>query len=200
MAHGRMSEVSGPRSAIDRRRLLTGAGMLALLVVAAPACAPVPPPAVDDLEAQRHLALRDSELAAAAAAALTAGSTAPSATDPPATDSHGNDSDATAAKRIAAALTQVSTERAEHARALAAEIARAAGRSAPETTTAQTSPTPSVPGAPAPTVSQVINALRIAADSAGKLAVSSTGYRAGLLATIAAACTASYAVSLVGQS
>ena len=166
----------GPLSAIDRRRMLTGAGMLALLAVAAPACGSAPTaPLVDDLEAQRQLALRDSELATAAATALT---------DPE-------------SKALAAALDQVSQERTDHARALAAEIARAAGKTpADETETA----TPSAaPDAPAPTVSQVISALR-AADGAGKLAVASSGYRAGLLASIAAACTASYAVALVMQA
>ncbi|MEB3032740.1 hypothetical protein [[Mycobacterium] nativiensis] len=169
--------MSGPLTAIDRRRVLTGAGILALLAVTAPACGSKPtPPAVDDLEAQRQLAQRDSDLAAAAGAAAG-----------------GPES-----KALAAALEQVSLERAEHARALATEIARAAGKplpEAPETTTPTT-----VPDAPAPTVSQVVNALRAAADSAGKLAISSSGYRAGLLASIAASCTASYAVALVAQS
>ncbi|MGB3284620.1 MAG: hypothetical protein WBA95_05780, partial [Mycolicibacter algericus] len=94
-----MSQVSGPLTAIDRRRLLSGAGMVALIALAAPACGSAPaPPAVDDLEAQRQLAQHDSELAAAAAAALTR------APDPD-------------AKALAAALDQVSLERAEHARA-----------------------------------------------------------------------------------
>lgn len=171
--------MSGPFPAIDRRRVLTGAGILALLAVAAPACGSAPPPpAVDDLEAQRQLAQRDSDLAAAAAAA--AGTAGPDA------------------GALTAALEQVSLERAEHARALATEIARTTGKplaELPETTTPTT-----LPDAPAPTVSQVVNALRTAADSAGKLAVSSSGYRAGLLASIAAACTASYAVALVVPS
>jgi len=172
-----MSQVSGPQTAIDRRRVLTGAGILALLAVAAPACGSSPTPlAVDDLQAQRLLAQRDSELAAAAGAGVT-----------------GPD-----AKALAAALEQVSLERAEHARALATEIARAAGKPAPDVPD-NTTP-PAVPDAPVPTVSQVVNALRAAAESAGKLAVSSSGYRAGLLASIAASCTASYAVALVAHS
>lgn len=168
--------MSGPFPAIDRRRVLTGAGILALLAVAAPACGSAPPPpAVDDLEAQRQLAQRDSDLAAAGASAT------------------GPDSGA-----LAAALQQVSLERAEHARALATEIARTTGKPLAEPP-GTTTPT-ALPDAPAPTVSQVVNALRASADSAGKLAVSSSGYRAGLLASIAAACTASYAVALVAQS
>ncbi|WP_046318871.1 hypothetical protein [Mycobacterium sp. UM_Kg1] len=163
-----------PPSAIDRRRVLTGAGMLALLAVVAPACGSAPtPPAVGELEAQRRLALRDSALAAAAAAALT---------DPD-------------AKALNAALDQVSQERAEHARSLAAEITRTTGKPIPDDSQATTAPDDS-----GPTVSQVINALREAAEGAGALAVASSGYRAGLLASIAAACTASYAVSLVMQA
>ncbi|MEB3068982.1 hypothetical protein [[Mycobacterium] vasticus] len=169
--------MSGPLTAIDRRRVLTGAGILALLAVAAPACGSAPtPPEVDALEAQRLLAQHDSELAAAAGTALT-----------------GPDDTAQAT-----ALAQVSLERADHARALATEISRASGRPAPETS--QTSTSTAVPDAPAPTVSQVVNALRAAADSSGKLAIASSGYRAGLLASIAASCTASYAVALAVQS
>lgn len=170
----------GPLTSVDRRRVLTGAGMLALLALTAPACGSTPtPPAVDDLEAQRQLARRDSELAAAASAGLTG-------------------ADAEDSKALAAALDQVSLERAEHARALATEINRAAGKAPPEDT--ETTTAAAVPDAAAPTVSQVVNALRAAADSAGKLAIASSGYRAGLLASIAAACTASYAVTLVAQS
>lgn len=167
--------MSGPLTALDRRRVLTGAGILALLAVAAPACGSAPtPPAADALEAQRLLAQRDSELAAAAGTALS-----------------GPDD-----KALAAALAQVSLERADHARALATEISRASGRPAAETSETSTP----AQDAPAPTVSQVVNALRAAADSSGKLAISSTGYRAGLLASIAASCTAAYAVALAVQS
>ncbi|WP_420109309.1 hypothetical protein [Mycolicibacter arupensis] len=167
----------GPLSAIDRRRVLTGAGVLALLALAAPACSSAPTtPAIDDLEAQRQLALGDSELATAACADLS---------DPDAKD-------------LAAALDPGAPERSHHARALAAEIARAAGRPPAEDT--ETSTPVAAPDTPAPTVTQVINALRAAADSAGKLAVASSGYRAGLLASIAASCTASYAVALAAPS
>ncbi|BBZ23594.1 hypothetical protein [Mycolicibacter hiberniae] len=163
-----------PPSAIGRRRVLTGAGMLALLAVVTPACGSAPtPPAIGELEAQRQLALRDSALAAAAAAALT---------DPD-------------AKALNAALDQVSQERAEHARSLAAEITRTTGKPIPDDSQATTAPDGS-----GPTVSQVTSALREAAEGAGALAVASSGYRAGLLASIAAACTASYAVALVTQA
>jgi len=43
----------------------------------------------------------------------------------------------------------------------------------------------------------VINSLRASAASAGQLATTTSGYRAGLLGSIAAACTAAYSVALV---
>ena len=49
-----------------------------------------------------------------------------------------------------------------------------------------------------PTVQDVIGALRVSADSASNLAATLSGYRAGLLGSIAAACTAAYTVALVG--
>jgi hypothetical protein len=123
-------------------------------------------------------ARRDSALAGAAAAALG---------NPP---------------QVAAALTVVATQRATHARALSTEISRAAGKlttsSTSETATPGPSPAqPAGPPPPPPPVSDVINALHASADSAGRLVASESGYRAGLLASIAASCTASYLVALV---
>jgi hypothetical protein len=46
-------------------------------------------------------------------------------------------------------------------------------------------------------VSDVIDALRASAEYASRLVANSSGYRAGLLASIAASCTASYTVALV---
>ncbi|GKU56965.1 hypothetical protein NJB14197_28250 [Mycobacterium montefiorense] len=43
----------------------------------------------------------------------------------------------------------------------------------------------------------MINALRTSADDAARLVSSESGYRAGLLASVAASCTASYLVALV---
>ena len=48
-----------------------------------------------------------------------------------------------------------------------------------------------------PTAKDVIGALRQSADSATELAAKFSGYRAGLLGSIAAACTAAYTVALV---
>jgi hypothetical protein len=157
----------------SRRRVLAGGAALAVLGMTAPACSSPPaPPAVDELEAQLERARHDSELATAAAAA--------------------------AAKPISAALTEVASERARHAEALTTEIARLAVN--PTSTSSQTaSPTPttSAAAAPSPTLSDVINSLRESAASASHLATTSSGYRAGLLGSIAAACTASYSVALV---
>lgn len=162
--------------AVSRRRVLAGGGLLTVLALATPGCGSTPvSPAVGELEAQRRLAHHDSELAAAAGAALP--------------DSGGSS--------LGAALAAVAAERAEHARALGDEIARATGKRDPEPT--ETAP-PSDVAAAAPTVSDVVNALRVAADSAGTVATTSSGYRAGLLASIAAACTAAYTVALVSQS
>jgi hypothetical protein len=45
-------------------------------------------------------------------------------------------------------------------------------------------------------VADVVTSLRASADSAAKLASTSSGYRAGLLGSIAASCTASFSVTL----
>jgi hypothetical protein len=104
--------------------------------------------------------------------------------------------------QVAAALTVVANQRAAHARALSTEISRAAGKltaSSSETTSPSPAapPGPPVPPPPPPPVSDVINALRTSADNAARLVSSQSGYRAGLLASIAASCTASYTVALV---
>ncbi|MGB2922440.1 MAG: hypothetical protein WBC15_20745, partial [Mycobacterium sp.] len=49
---------------------------------------------------------------------------------------------------------------------------------------------------PSPTVEDVIGALRVSADSAAQAAAALSGYRAGLLASICAACTAAFSVAL----
>ena len=46
-------------------------------------------------------------------------------------------------------------------------------------------------------MSDVIDALRVSADNASRLVTTASGYRAGLLASIAASCSASYLVALV---
>lgn len=159
---------------VSRRRVLAGGAALAALGVVASGCgSPPAPPPIDDLKAQSELARHDSELATAAAAATT----------PP----------------IATALTEVAAERSRHAQALTAEIARVSGQTtaSSQPTSATTSTTASVPAAPAPSLADVVNSLHTSAGSASQLATSVSGYRAGLLGSIAAACTAAYTVALV---
>jgi hypothetical protein len=169
----RRLSVVGP--VVSRRHVLTAGAALVMLGVTASACgSPPAPPAVDELESQLKMARRDSELAKAAAAA--------------------------ADKPISAALTEVAAERAQHAQALATEIARLAVTST--STSSQTTsgtPTTSRAAVPPPALSDVINSLHASAASAGQLATSSSGYRAGLLGSIAAACTAAYTVALVSK-
>jgi hypothetical protein len=143
--------------------------LFALLGAAVTGCGASPPPAPDPLEQQAELARQDSALAAAAAKVA-----------PPA---------------LAPALTEVAAERARHATALTQEIARVAGT--PSATTSTTPPTTtSAVSAPPPTAADVTAALRSSADSATKLAATLSGYRAGLLGSVAASCVTAYTVAL----
>ncbi len=175
---GRMWDVPRAVPVISRRRVLAGGAALAALGVAATACGESTPktPAVEELTGPLDQARRDSALAAAAAGAIGS---------PP---------------QIAAALSVVATQRTAHARALSTEIARAAGKlvSSTSETSSATPPTePEAPPPPPPPVSEVIDSLRKSADDANRLVSTSSGYRAGLLASIAASCTASCEVALV---
>ena len=178
---------SGPDSASEgaplftRRRILVAGGrgllVLGLLGGAATACGSSEPPGPDPLEAELQAARRDSDLAAAAAKAA-----------PPA---------------LAPALSEIAAERGRHATALIEELARAAGKptptaeeSATQQSAAQTASPAPTPAPRPPTVKDVAAALRSSADSAAKLAPTLSGYRAGLLGSIAAACTTSYTVGL----
>ena len=153
---------------VSRRRVLFGAAAFALLGSTAVACgSSPPPPEVDELAAQLDRARADSQLATDAAAR----------TPPPA----------------AQALTAVASERSAHAQVLSDELVRMVGKDAPTTTATSTTAQP----ATAPTTKDVIAALRQSADSAGQLAAKQSGYRAGLLGSIAASCTAAYTVALV---
>jgi hypothetical protein len=158
---------------VSRRRVLLGAAGLAVLGAAAAACGASPPsPEVDELAAQLNRARADSQLATDAAAAAR----------PP----------------IAQALTTVASERSAHAQALSNELVRMVGKDAPTTTpSSSTAPPADAPPANAPTTADVIGALRQSADSATQLAATMSGYRAGLLGSIAASCTAAHSVALV---
>lgn len=162
----------------SRRHALAVLGA-ALLGPVAVACA-AEPPAPDPLEAELESARADSDLAAAAATS--------------------------APRELAPALLVVADQRARHATALIEELARAAGKPTPTpdlggdtATTAAASPTASTTGAPAtppPALADVVAALRRSAQSAATLAPTLSGYRAGLIGSIAAACTTSYTVGL----
>ncbi|RAV07316.1 hypothetical protein DQP55_22075 [Mycolicibacterium sp. GF69] len=161
--------VPSPPPTISRRRVLASAAALALMGATAAACgSPPPPPEVDELTAQLDRARADSQLATDAAA---------SEREP-----------------VAQALTAVAAERAAHAQALADELVRIRGDAAPTQTPTSTTAEPAKP----PTVKDAVNALRVSAKSATDLAAKLDGYRAGLIASIAAACTAAYTVALGG--
>jgi len=165
---------------VSRRRVLAGAAALVALgatAVTSTACGSTPPPEpdLDDLTTALDLARADSQLAADAA---------------------------TARGSLVDELSAVAAERSAHADALADEIVRMTGQAAPttsvtSTTTTAASPPPAVP--PVPTVADVVGALRASADNAAQAAATLSGYRAGLLGSIAAACTASYQVALTPQ-
>jgi hypothetical protein len=161
--------VPSPPPTVSRRRVLFGTAALALLGGITAACgSPPPAPEVDELTAQLDRARADSQLATDAAAA----------TPPPPT---------------AQALATVASERSAHAQALSDELVRMVGKDAPTTTATSTTAQP----AKAPTTDDVIAALRQSADNAAQLAAKQSGYRAGLLGSIAASCTAAYTVALV---
>ncbi|MCH9667473.1 MAG: hypothetical protein K0U76_06710 [Actinomycetia bacterium] len=161
----------------SRRRALSGAAALAAVLgvstMTSAACGTTapPPPDLDDLTTALERARADSQLATEAAGAH---------------------------KSPVDALTQVASERSAHAEALAEEIVRMTGDAAPtpSLTTTTTSAASSPPAPPVPTVDDVIDALRGSADGATAAAGALSGYRAGLLGSIAAACTASYRVAL----
>lgn len=159
---------------VSRRRVLVGTAALALFGSAVSACGSPAPrdPTIDLLSEQLNRARSDSTLAAAAATG--------------------------AAPKVVAALTAVASIRGAHAQALSEEIARIGG-TAP-TTTATSSAAPATGATtPSPSVQDVIAALQQSADSATQVAVGQSGYRAGLLASIAAACTTAHTVELAAS-
>ncbi len=97
---------------------------------------------------------------------------------------------------LARALTEVAAERSRHATALIEEIARAARKPTPTSSESASPTTSSAAAAPPPSVDDVVATLRSSAESATKLAPTLSGYRAGLLGSIAASCTALYSVAL----
>jgi len=166
----------GAAPALTRRRVLAdgGRGLLALALAGATvtACGSNKPPEPDPLEAELAAARSDSDLAAAAAKA--------------------------AKPALAPALNEVAAERGRHAAALLEELSRAAGKPIPTSMSPSASPTPDKP-APPPTLRDVSAALRKSAERASALVPSLSGYRAGLVGSIAAACVASFTVGLPAE-
>ena len=152
---------------LSRRRVLIGAAALGALGFSSTACSTEESPKTDELIAQRELARRDSQMASAAATAAGA--------------------------FYAPLLNVVADERTMHANALSDEITRLAGAAGASSAASA----PSAPASPPPSRTDVIDALRESSDSATKLAAELSGYRAGLLGSIAASCTASAMVALM---
>lgn len=163
--------VLSPSSTVSRRRVLASAAALALFGATAAGCAaPPPPPEVDEIAAQLERARADSRLATEAAGQERG--------------------------LVAKALTAVAAERSAHAQALSDELVRMRGAEAPTTEPSeQPTGTTAEPARP-PIAEDAVNALRASAESATELAAKLTGYQAGLVASIAAACTAAYLVAL----
>ena len=160
--------MSSPFPAVSRRHMLVGTAALALLAAAATACGEPAPRPDVDALVTQRERARSDSELATAVAA-------------------------TAAVPVAKALNTVAAERTAHAQALTDELTRMNGAPLPTTTT-----TPSREPPQAPTAKDVVAALRQSADAAGALAAQLSGYRAGLLGSIAAACTAAYTVALGG--
>ncbi|MFF2551673.1 hypothetical protein ACFVUS_11780 [Nocardia sp. NPDC058058] len=97
----------------------------------------------------------------------------------------------------AAALQTIATQRGAHADALRTEIDRAIGVYGDGTTPSKrvAPPTPTVP-VPPPAVSQLKASLGQAQRSAADLSIQLSGYRAGLLGSISAACATQAGVLL----
>lgn len=165
-----------PARAVSRRSVLRGGAgglvVFALVGGVTTACGAGKPPAPDPLEAELQSARSDSELAAAAAKA--------------------------AKPALAAALSEIAAERGRHATVLLEELSRAARKPIPTTTAETTSAAAAGTDkpAPAPSVRDVAEALRTSAERATKLVPTLSGYRAGLMGSIAAACTAAHTVGL----
>jgi hypothetical protein len=166
--------VPRPLPPLSRRRVLLGAATLAVLGTAAAACGEPPPDSdVVALTGQVDRARADSDLATAAATGA-----------PP---------------QLGKILATVAAERAAHARALTDELTRMLGTTPTTTTTSATATTTTTTAPKATTARDVVDALKESATSAGDLAAQQSGYRAGLLGSIAASCTAAWMVALGGQ-
>ncbi|MEU4315832.1 hypothetical protein [Nocardia sp. NPDC024068] len=167
-------DTPGPQR-MNRRAALrvAGGGAMGLLAIPAlAACAEDPITEPDVLAAQEFSARAD---AAAAAAAITI--------DP----------------ARGPALNTIAAERTAHADALRTEIDRAVGVYGDGTTPLVRTPSPTTTPAPAapPSIDALRDQLTSSQRAAADLAVTQSGYRAGLLASISAACAVQVGVLLV---
>lgn len=153
---------------VSRRQLLVGTAALALLGGAVSGCGTASTP-------DPALDVLTGQLARARADSMQAAAAATGAPPP-----------------LASALNAVASIRDAHAQALSDEIARLGGARTDAT------PTTSRPAGPPPAPQQVLTALQQSGTAAGQAAAGQSGYRAGLLASIAAACTAAATVNLAG--
>jgi hypothetical protein len=97
---------------------------------------------------------------------------------------------------LAAALGVVTAERTAHADALAAEVARLTPPPSTSGAAYTTDAAPSTETAPPPTLDELRASLTASSASAANLARSLSGYRAGLLGSISAACSVHVSVVL----
>ncbi|TEA01238.1 hypothetical protein [Mycobacteroides salmoniphilum] len=151
---------------LSRRDLLIGGAALGVAVVAA-ACQQTP-----DAKPEVDDLLTQIDLAQRDATSATAA--------------------ATANTELAPALTAVAAIRRAHGVALTKELARIPGA----TTTTPPSSTTTSPTSPQPQLEQIKTQLKDSSRSAMDLAAKQSGYRAGLLASISAACASAAEVDL----
>ncbi len=151
---------------LSRRDLLIGGAALGVAVVAA-ACQQTPDAKPEVDDLLIQIDLAQRDATSAAAAA-------------------------TANAELAPALTAIAAIRRAHGVALTKELARIPGAT---TTTPPSSATTS-PASPPPQLEQVKTQLKDSSRSAMDLATKQSGYRAGLLASISAACASAAEVDL----
>ncbi|NKY53568.1 hypothetical protein HGA08_25550 [Nocardia vermiculata] len=159
---------------VDRRSVLrsAGGGAVALLALSAVAACSDPAPTEPDVLVSQEEAARTDAVWARAAIAV--------------------------APEHTAALNSVADQRTQHADALRTEIDRAVGVYGDGTKPKSATPPVPEPAAPAPppALAAVRERLTEAQQAAARLATTQSDYRAGLLASISAACASHVAVAL----
>jgi hypothetical protein len=177
---------AGPR----RRRVLAAGATLLLAGPAALAGCTLParaPEGPDPLESPARRAEADAALATAVARMATQITTQP--TGQIATQPAGH-----ADPVLAAAATALAADRMTHAATLRAELGRARPRPASRSASPPVAPLPTTPDLTGAR-GALAQAVRAAQDEAAELAITLPGYRAALLASVAACC-ASHAALL----